>query len=381
MDIRLLQEEAKDIRVLYVESSPQLRVQLSKLLHEFLEHVYTAKDADEAIELFKQHAHHLVITDVDVSQMNGFSLTKHLLKLNPQVKVILIAPTDEKEMLYKAMEVGVFRYIKKPLKLALLKQAIHQAVLEIKKTKRVEYLEDKKEKVEDATSPHIQKSESPPDIFELLKQFQLQSHKVSIHNYYKGVSITNEALIVKIDYTAVTFKTTYIQLKALQFASNAVLASEELPSAVVCNEISKILFEQQVVELSSLAYIHTSPIMRRTPRLEPEETHSVTLFLNDKKFVAEMRVKDISIDALNIELNALPPSIEYVEDIKVEIVLELAKAPLVINSKVAFVRKHESRNYFNLVFRFVNLQKRDLIRYITKRQMAIIREFKGLQNG
>ena len=44
-------------------------------------------------------------------------------------------------------------------------------------------------------------------------------------------------------------------------------------------------------------------------------------------------------------------------------------------------RKSESRHSFSVVFMFKKSQKGDLVKYITKRQMAVIREFKGLQNG
>ena len=45
------------------------------------------------------------------------------------------------------------------------------------------------------------------------------------------------------------------------------------------------------------------------------------------------------------------------------------------------LRISESRHSFSVVFMFNESKRGDLVKYITKRQMAIIREFKGLQNG
>ena len=46
-------------------------------------------------------------------------------------------------------------------------------------------------------------------------------------------------------------------------------------------------------------------------------------------------------------------------------------------------RKSELKYSFSVVFifKFADNEKSKLVKYITKRQMAIIREFKGMQNG
>jgi hypothetical protein len=61
--------------------------------------------------------------------------------------------------------------------------------------------------------------------------------------------------------------------------------------------------------------------------------------------------------------------------------LELDKKHIIINTKASLLKKFEQKNGFIVVFMFDDFNKNDLIKYISKRQLEIIREFKGMQNG
>lgn len=218
-------------------------------------------------------------------------------------------------------------------------------------------------------------------MFDLLGVMQRNSAKIELHNYYKGLSITNDGIIVDIKNKVLTIKTTYMQQKAVQLEKKLILVSNSLPHAIECSEVQSISFEKQIIELKSLRFIKTSPITRTTIRVKPAGKQTVSLFIGQHKFHGDVEIDDISLNSVKLKLNALPAGLDEDSKIVLDFVLELDKKPLIINTKAKMFRKHESNDSFYIVFIFENMNHSGLIKYITKRQMALIREIKGMQNG
>ena len=172
-----------------------------------------------------------------------------------------------------------------------------------------------------------------------------------------------------------------MQQKAIQMEQKLLIVSSALPHAIECSKVHAINFEKQTVELKELHFVKTSPITRETIRVVPAGTVSVSLFMGENKFHGDVEIMDISLNAVKFKLNALPAGLDEHSNIVLDIVLELDKKPLIINTKATLLRKKESKHSFTLVFIFEDFKKSNLVKYITKRQMALIREIKGMQNG
>jgi len=236
---------------------------------------------------------------------------------------------------------------------------------------------DEKRSKSDATVKDIE------SMMKLLEVIKRNSAKIHLHNYYKGLSITNDAIITDIIDNKVVIKTNFLQQKAVQHEKKVIIVSDALPHAIACNNIANISFENQSVELQNISFIKTSPVTRKTIRVMPGEGHTVSVFIDENKFQGDVEIEDISLDAVKLKLNALPAGFVEGTPVIIDMVLELDKRPLIINTRASMFRKSETRHSFSVVF-LLELKpetKSNLVKYITKRQMAIIREFKGLQNG
>ena len=111
----------------------------------------------------------------------------------------------------------------------------------------------------------------------------------------------------------------------------------------------------------------------------PEATHTVSLFINESKFYGEVSIEDLSLDATKLRLNALPAGMNENQEVVIDMVLQTQSVPLIINTKAHLLRHSESQKSYTLVFIFDdNKKRRELTKYIAKRQMALIREFKGM---
>ena len=233
---------------------------------------------------------------------------------------------------------------------------------------------------ESKNDENVQDRDSMMKLLEVLKQ---NSAKVELHNYYKGLSITNDAIIVDIIEGRVVLKTNFLQQKAIQFEKKSLIVSTALPHTLSCETITNISFEKQSVEFEDIRFVKTSPVTRETIRVLPEEEHTVSLFMDENKFQGDVVIEDISLNAVKLRLNALPAGFVQGTQVVIDMVLHLDKRPLIINTKASMFRKKESKHSFYVVLtlELTTDMKSKLVKYITKRQMAIIREFKGLQNG
>ena len=176
-------------------------------------------------------------------------------------------------------------------------------------------------------------------MFHLLEVIKRNSAKIDLHNYYNGLSITNNGIITDIKNGVVTLKTSYMQQKAIMMEKKSLIVSSALPYAIESADVVKISFEKQTVELKSLKFVKTSPITRDTIRVVPDGNVSVSLFLGENKFHGDVTIEDISLTAIKLNLNALPAGLDKNSDIILDIVLELDKKPLIINTKATFLRK------------------------------------------
>ena len=217
-------------------------------------------------------------------------------------------------------------------------------------------------------------------LFEFLSVIQRNGAKISLHNYYKGISITNNAVIETINEGRVVLKTSYVQQKAIQYEKKSLIVSEALPHPITCDKVSKLEFEKQSVEFTQMKFSNTSPVSRETVRLVPEETHSVTLFIGEHKYTGDLYVEDISLNAIKLGMSVMPAGFDIKTDVTIDMIFTVDKRPFIINAQATLFKKREANKIFETVFIFHldGKTRVNLVKYISKRQMALIREFKGL---
>lgn len=220
-------------------------------------------------------------------------------------------------------------------------------------------------------------------LLNLFDVVRCNSAKVKILNFYKGLTIANDAVVSSVANGAVTLKTNFLQQKAIQFQKTMVITSEAFPMDVFCGAVTRVDFETQEVTFSDAKFSERSPSARKNVRVVPEESHTVTLFYQDHKYTGQTRILDLSVTSVKIELDALLAGLKVDEEVVVDMVLPASKMPLIVNTKGRVFRVEQNRYSFNLVI-ILELKAeltKQLSAYIAKRQMDLIREFKGMQCG
>jgi two-component system, cell cycle sensor histidine kinase and response regulator CckA len=109
----------------------RLIVQTTKEMLESLGfRVTTSTNGEEALEMVRRrpHSFNLVITDYVMPLMNGLELARALTQLRPELPVILFTGYSKGISAENARELGLADYLKKPLQVAELHQAIRRAL-------------------------------------------------------------------------------------------------------------------------------------------------------------------------------------------------------------------------------------------------------------
>ena len=119
-------DKISKIRVLYVEDDDFIREELSETLEFDVKELIVAKNGLDGLEKFKQFNPDLIITDVKMPKMNGLELSKEIKKLSPKTPIIITTAFSDSEYLMKAIEIGIDRYVTKPVDIDKLYKAIEE---------------------------------------------------------------------------------------------------------------------------------------------------------------------------------------------------------------------------------------------------------------
>jgi diguanylate cyclase (GGDEF)-like protein len=121
----------KDITVLYCEDEQSLRDVTSGILKSFTKKQFIAEDGAIGLELFNQYQDEidLVITDVNMPNMSGLEMSKEIKDINPNIPIIVATAFSNSEYLLEAIDLGVDKYVLKPVNIKKLLDTMAKSLL------------------------------------------------------------------------------------------------------------------------------------------------------------------------------------------------------------------------------------------------------------
>ncbi len=113
-------------KILIVDDEENARLGLSKLLLQEGYEVASVANGNEALQYLRQQRVNLVISDINMPEMNGLAFLRELNRHYPSTHVIMITAYGGVESYLEAMNLGAFEYIHKPIKLDELKMVMNK---------------------------------------------------------------------------------------------------------------------------------------------------------------------------------------------------------------------------------------------------------------
>jgi len=120
-------EFLRTLTVLYVEDEDEVRDALSRYLGRRCGTLHVAANGQEGLERFRQNHYDVVVTDVKMPIMDGLDMAKSIKSIHEEVPVIIVTAYNEVDYFLRAIEVGVDRYVKKPIDPEELVKAIYKS--------------------------------------------------------------------------------------------------------------------------------------------------------------------------------------------------------------------------------------------------------------
>lgn len=111
-------------RILIVDDEENTRIGLSKLLAQEGFEVESAANGNEALDYLGQRKVNLVISDINMPDMNGLVFLRELSRKFPSTNVIMITAYGGVESYLEAMNLGAYEYLHKPVRLDELRSVI-----------------------------------------------------------------------------------------------------------------------------------------------------------------------------------------------------------------------------------------------------------------
>ncbi|MEA2099585.1 MAG: response regulator [Campylobacterota bacterium] len=141
MDNKLLKKLAQDYTLLYVEDEEFLQEATAEIFKYLFKEVVLAKDGEEAVSLYRSNFNKtgknfdIVITDIQMPKMNGIDLSKELLKLNKNQKIVIVSAYNEAEYFIELRKIGVSNFMQKPSSSQEITNILYEICMELDKEK------------------------------------------------------------------------------------------------------------------------------------------------------------------------------------------------------------------------------------------------------
>ena len=108
--------------VLFVDDEPEICKSLARALREYGYETDSTTDPHQAIEMVERSDYDLAVVDLVMPQMEGISLVKRLLRVDPRIRCLILTAYGAVESCNRAYQAGIVRYLQKPVSVKVLNE-------------------------------------------------------------------------------------------------------------------------------------------------------------------------------------------------------------------------------------------------------------------
>jgi len=128
--------------ILLAEDEENVRESFKKVLLLYVNEVYTAKNGEEAFELYNKHQPNIIITDIKMPKLNGLEFIKKIREKNSEIPIIVTSAYADQDFLLESIKLSLVEYVIKPIKEKDLMRLLKECAQKLyKKSKTVIKLE------------------------------------------------------------------------------------------------------------------------------------------------------------------------------------------------------------------------------------------------
>lgn len=372
-----LREKTQHFTVLYVEDSPILQKKMALFLGKLFKKVYQANNGLEGVKSFQQDKPDIIISDIDMPEMNGHEMIKEIKKLDADASIIVYSAYADSENLLKSIHLGVVDFIPKPVDIDLFEQVLTKVIAQ-------------KEKVPKQTTKVVEKDikkieqDEHEEIMKQLDMIKKSQQAIEFVNHYKGVPIYDKGTINFIDYHTITVEVPYLQAQAIKHDGETVLISEVFTHTMEA-KLEKFNSHNNTLILRDIQYLRNKTKRRKSIAVEPNQNFFCKLSFKNTPITSSVLL--LSSDYINFQLE-LEEGMELVEgnelDLSLQLQLESQDYRTInfqLKGELYTIEKQDGPNMKVMVLLEMEKNvKETLEEYISDRRKELIIEFKRMRD-
>ena len=124
IDEQQVKEFLKTLTLLYVEDEEDITVQFSRYLSRFCGKLVTASNGQEGLATYREHHPDIILTDIRMPVMDGLAMAEQIRDQDATVPIIILSAFDQADYLMRSIDIGVDRYVTKPVETQQLQKAL-----------------------------------------------------------------------------------------------------------------------------------------------------------------------------------------------------------------------------------------------------------------
>jgi DNA-binding response OmpR family regulator len=110
--------------LLFVEDEAMIRKIAVAVLQPYFLEIYEAKDGVEALEIYSNYKPDIIITDIEMPNMNGLALCKKIREKDKTTPIIVTTAYTKTDYLLEAISLNLVKYLVKPIEEEALFEAL-----------------------------------------------------------------------------------------------------------------------------------------------------------------------------------------------------------------------------------------------------------------
>ena len=274
--------------------------------------IRTAEDGMECIEIARKFKPHIVITDVEMPNLNGLELAQRLREMDSRIKLIFISCHDKFEYAQKAMMYGARAYILKPFMHQDIQKVISQVVLELNEelsidSMRTEFMEKQKKfesefDIKETDDKKLDVLTIQEDILEFVEREDVKGVSEYFNQkYFLGALEKNFTYTKYVCYSIVIALHMVARTKGISI--DALFGSDE----ILWDKLASFKNKEELINwLSNLIYM----LVKHIIETNNNNYHKIA---NDIKNIIDTRIYDI--ESVEQIANELKISVSYAKRI------------------------------------------------------------------
>jgi len=132
MDHYSIASKMKQLTLLYIEDDAEIQGYLAEFIGRYTPNLHLAQSAEEGQELYEKLQPDIILLDINLPGKNGIDFARLLREKDQATRIIITTAYTDQDFLLTAVELGLTRYLVKPVTSSELMYALNKAADELK---------------------------------------------------------------------------------------------------------------------------------------------------------------------------------------------------------------------------------------------------------